>query len=72
MTHQVPSRKPLEDDALFKTLRALHPSEAQLRDIDIVEQATLDRLKISDKVSVKLVRGRRVASRSASATLHRR
>lgn len=72
MTHQVPSRRPLEDDALFKTLRDLHPSEAQLRDIAIVEKVTMERLKVTDKVTAKIVGGRREAKKNAASTLRRR
>lgn len=71
MTHQ-PSRKPLEDDALFRNLRGLHPSEAQLRDIAIVEKVTLDRLKVTDQVTTKLVRGRKQAKKAGAAALRRR
>jgi hypothetical protein len=72
MTHQVPSRKPLEDDVLFKTLRDLHPSEAQLRDIAVVEKVTMERLKVTDKVTTKIVGGRREAKKNASGALRRR
>lgn len=73
MPQPVPSRKPLEDDALFKTLRDLHPSEAQLRDIAVVEKVTMERLKVTDKVTAKIVGGRREAKKNrSSAALHRR
>lgn len=47
------SRKPLADDALFKTLRGLHPSEAMLKDISIVERQTLERLREAEKSGSK-------------------
>lgn len=72
MTRQDPSRKPLDDDALFKTLRGLHPSEAQLRDISIVEKDTLDRLKLTGKVTSNLASGRSAAKKNAGASLRRR
>ena len=59
MTGKAPSRKPIEDDALFKTLRELHPSDAQLRDILIVERDTLERLQTSSKAPSRIFSGRR-------------
>lgn len=65
MTHQIPARKPLDSAIFFKTMRGLHPSEKQLKDLEVIEkQAQVrDRVGIKDSVQATLKKGRRSIKR---------
>lgn len=72
MTHHVPVQKPLADDALFETLRGLHPSASQLREIDLVEKETIERRMATRKPAKRGFQVFKDARTSASVSLRRR
>lgn len=61
MTHQIPARRPLDNDIFFRTMRGLHPSRKQLEDLEVVEKQAQarDRVVIKDSVKAKVVKGRK-------------